>query len=239
MHNDADGPGQCRRIGGLLGAGGLTALALLGAPGCTPVDSAQPCPDVEIVFARATDQPPGVGGTGQEFVDSLRSHLGGRSVDVYAVDYPASADYPTLVQGVIDARSHIRATAANCPKTNLVLGGFSQGAAVIGYIATDAVPAGGTPPSGFIEPIPPEVADHVAAVALFGKPSNVLLDETGLPPIVIGSRYVPRTIDMCNADDPVCDPDGSNEDAHGMYGNDGLVDRAAEFAAQRIRPPGG
>src|SRR5829696_4797370 len=58
-----------------------------------PVAGAAPCPDVEIVFARGTTEPPGVGGIGQAFVDSLRSQLGGRSVGVYAVNYPASNDF--------------------------------------------------------------------------------------------------------------------------------------------------
>ena len=37
--------------------------------------SAEPCPDVEAVFARGTGEPPGVGGVGQSFVDSLRAQL--------------------------------------------------------------------------------------------------------------------------------------------------------------------
>ena len=33
------------------------------------------CPDVEVVFARGTFEPPGVGATGQAFVDALRARL--------------------------------------------------------------------------------------------------------------------------------------------------------------------
>ena len=51
---------------------------LLGAP--VPSASAQPCPDVEVIFARGTGEPPGVGGVGQAFVDALRSEAGGKSV---------------------------------------------------------------------------------------------------------------------------------------------------------------
>ena len=44
--------------------------ALLSVP--VPSASAQPCPDVEVIFARGTAEPPGVGGIGQAFVDSVR-----------------------------------------------------------------------------------------------------------------------------------------------------------------------
>ena len=61
---------SARRIA-LLGAVVVTTWAvLLGAQ--VPSVSAQPCPDVEVVFARGTAEPPGVGGIGQAFVDSLR-----------------------------------------------------------------------------------------------------------------------------------------------------------------------
>ena len=68
---------------------GAMHIALMGPPGA----AAAPCPDVEVVFARGTDEPPGVGRIGQAFVDSLRSQVGGRSVGVYAVNYPASPGF--------------------------------------------------------------------------------------------------------------------------------------------------
>ncbi|WP_263993195.1 cutinase family protein, partial [Mycobacterium paraense] len=54
---------------------GLSASVL--APDL-PLASAQ-CPDVQVVFARGTGEPPGVGPTGQAFVDDLRSRVGGKS----------------------------------------------------------------------------------------------------------------------------------------------------------------
>ena len=41
-----------------------------------PSALAQPCPDVEVVFARGTTEAPGLGPTGEAFVDSLRSRIG-------------------------------------------------------------------------------------------------------------------------------------------------------------------
>ncbi|MCV7090086.1 cutinase family protein, partial [Mycobacterium interjectum] len=54
-------------------AAGLSASVLAPA---LPLASAQ-CPDVQVVFARGTGEPPGVGPTGQAFVDDLRSRIGG------------------------------------------------------------------------------------------------------------------------------------------------------------------
>ncbi|OPE55210.1 cutinase family protein, partial [Mycolicibacterium diernhoferi] len=58
-----------------------------------PTASAEPCPDVEIVFARGTSEAPGVGGTGQAFVDAVRAQTPGKSVAVYPVNYPASDNF--------------------------------------------------------------------------------------------------------------------------------------------------
>src|SRR3954468_12472786 len=120
------------------GVGILTMSALLTAPG--PVASADPCPDVEAIFARGTSEPPGVGGVGQAFVDALRARVGNRSLNVYSVNYPASSDFTagmqfaaTVVEGIRDAANHLQATAAACPNTRIVLGGFSQGATVAGF----------------------------------------------------------------------------------------------------------
>jgi cutinase len=216
-----------------------SAAVLLSAP--VPA-SAQPCADVEAVFARGTGEPPGVGGIGQAFVDALRSQIGGRSLDVYAVDYPASGDFGsgidfamTVIQGIRDAVNNIQATAANCPNTRIVLGGFSQGAAVAGFVTSADVPPG--IPAAFVPPpMPPEVANHVAAVALFGKPSNQFLSDAGAPVIVIGPLYVPKTIDLCAPGDTICNgaPPGPPNMAHGSYGTNGMVNQAAAFAAKRL-----
>jgi cutinase len=152
-----------------------------------------PCPDVEIVFARGTFEPPGVGLTGQAFVDALTARLGGRSIDVHPVNYPASLNLATATaaDGVVDASHEIRDTAARCPNTKVVLGGYSQGAAVIGYITEDKIPDGYTPPLGVTGPIPAQVADHVTAVAVFGKPSSGFLNgiDRDAPPITVGQRF--------------------------------------------------
>jgi cutinase len=201
-----------------------------------PSASAAPCPDVEVIFARGTFEPAGVGGTGQAFVDALRAQIGGKSVDVYPVNYPASLDFATAADGVIDASNKVRDTAANCPKTKMVLGGYSQGAAVVAYTTEDAVPPGFTLPAGITGPMAPEVADHVAAVVLFGKPSSGFLQQiyTGAPPINVGSLYSGKTTDLCIPEDPVCSPAGNDNGAHNLYAVNGMAVQAADFAAHRV-----
>jgi cutinase len=197
-----------------------------------PPTSADPCPDVEAVFARGTSEPPGVGGTGQAFVDSLRPKIGGKSLGVYPVNYPASTDFPTALDGIKDAGTHVESMATNCPKTKMVLGGFSQGAAVMGLVTSAAIPDG-VDAADVPKPMPPDVADHVAAVTLFGTPSNRFMDMVGAPPILIGPLYQPKTIELCAADDPVCST-GGDWAAHNAYADDGMVEQGANFAASHL-----
>ena len=229
-----------RRIARFLGVAILTTSAMLSAP--IPSASAQPCPDVEAIFARGTAEPPGVGGIGQAFVDALRSQVGDRSLGVYPVNYPASADFAggiqfaaTVVEGIRDAAAHVQATAANCPKTRMVLGGFSQGAVVAGFVTSAVVPEG-VPAALVPAPMPPEVADHVAAVTLFGKPSDQFMRDVGAPPVVIGPLYAAKTINLCADGDTICNgaPPGAPSIAHALYPMNGMVNQAAAFAVGRL-----
>jgi len=202
----------------------LTASAALLAPTVSPVPigiaSADDCPDIEVVFARGTNDSPGLGNVGGAFVDALRGKVGGRSVGAYAVNYPASFDFLAAAGGANDASAHIQYMVDNCPNTRLVLGGYSQGAAVIDVISAVPVPA-----VGFNNPLPPNVPDHVAAIAVFGNPSAKL----GLP-LTVSPVWGGRAIDLCNANDAVCQTDGENMAAHRAYAG-GPTNQAADFVA--------
>ena len=198
-----------------------------------PTAGAAPCPDAEVVFARGTTELPGVGPTGEAFVDSLRTRVHTKSVEVYAVDYPATVDFPTAVDGIRDARTHVLATAANCPDTKIVLGGFSQGAAVTGFVTANAVPDG-VSPLDVPAPMPPEISNHIAAVALFGKPSPRFMRAINDPPVAVGPQYVGKTIDLCVQNDLVCDPEGRSFSAHNQYVDAGMVDQGAAFVASQL-----
>jgi hypothetical protein len=232
-----------RRIARLFGAVVAVSWALVMAP--VPSASAQPCPDIEIVFARGTSEEPGVGGIGQAFVDSLRAQAGGREVAVYPVNYAAASNFNdriefarSVVDGIRDAGTHVESMAANCPKTRMVLGGYSQGAVVAGYVTAAAIPeAVPAEYRAFIpNPMPPQVAEHVAAVVLFGKPSEQFMGSIGAPPVIIGPLYVPKTLDLCIPDDTICNgaPAGGPSIGHALYAVNGMVNQGAEYAAARL-----
>jgi cutinase len=221
---------SARQITRLFGVAAVATGALLVTP--IPYAAAEPCSDVEVVFARGTFEPPGLGGIGQSFVDAVRSQAKGKTVSVYPVNYPASTDFPTAVQGIRDAANRIEATAASCSDTKIVLGGFSQGAAVAGFVTSEAVPSGADA-SEVPDPMPPEVANHVAAVVLLGKPSPKFMELIGTPPVEIGDLYTAKTIDLCIANDPICSGTGDGAN-HSLYNKNGMTDRAAAFAVSKL-----
>src|SRR4051794_23731582 len=159
-------------VAAVLGSGVTLVAPPVLSPGTPAVASAQAdaCPAVQIVFARGTGEPDGVGRVGEAFVGALRPLVKGNSVAVYAVNYPATRDFLRAAEGANDASLFVQNTAATCPGTKLVLGGYSQGAAVV-----DTIAVADTPTLGFTEPMPANVADNVAAVAVFGNPSIRLL----------------------------------------------------------------
>jgi cutinase len=210
-----------RSFARIVGAVFVTAWALLSTPILSPAASADPCSDVAVVFARGTHQEPGLGNMGQAFVDSLISQVGGKSVDVYAVNYPANDDYHNSANaGANDASAHIQGVVASCSNTKIVLGGYSQGSTVIDLATTQ---------------MPPSVADHVAAVALFGEPSSGFSTMLwgGQPLPTINPLYSSKVISLCAPDDPICSG-GGNIIAHVSYIESGMVNQAATFAANKV-----
>ncbi|RWA23396.1 cutinase family protein [Mycolicibacterium brumae] len=194
------------------------------------------CPQTEVIFARGTDQAPGPGDVGQLFINAFQARTAGIASDVYSVNYPASQQYSLAIDGVVDARNRLLDMANRCPDTQLVLGGFSQGAAVIGYLTADKVPPGVTLPDGVDGPLPNAIADHVAAVVLFGKPDKDFLTSFagGAPEIIIGEPFKAKTLELCAPGDFVCS-DGGDLFAHTTYPFNGMIDQAADFAVPRVR----
>ncbi len=223
---------KARPFRGLLCA--CFAVASVGALLIAPIPSvsSEPCPDVEVVFARGTDEPPGLGDVGEDFVDALRARLGGKSINAYPVDYPATLRFSRAVDGINDAGTHVEQMAVNCPKTQMVLGGYSQGAAVVGFITVSVVPDGARLTQD-LQPMPPEVANHVVAVALFGKPSTQFMNFIDQPPVAVGPLYAAKTIELCVPNDLICAGSGGLT-AHKQYLQAGMIDQAADFTASRV-----
>jgi cutinase len=206
----------------------VTATSLV-MPAGLPAAGAAPCSDVEVVFARGRIEPPGTGQIGQAFISALRSKTD-KNVGYYAVNYPADTE---VIQGANDMSRRIQSTAANCPDTRLVLGGYSLGAAVADVVL--AVPAA---IFGYTNPLPLGMNDRIAAVALFGNGTRKVLG----PLSDVSPLWGEKTIDMCTADDPVCNDNlepetwADNWPAHlqAAYIDSGLVDQAASFVAARL-----
>jgi cutinase len=201
----------------------LVVLALIGAPAAS---AAAKCPDVEVIFARGTDEPPGLGVVGKALVDALKPMIKGKSVSTYAVKYPATWDFAQVATGANDASVRVQTTAARCPATKIVLGGYSQGAAVIDVVATSPV-AG----LGYRAPLPAAAVPHVAAITVFGNPSARI----GQPLTRMSPDFGARTADLCNTNDPICSP-GRDFDAHVTYPQSGLVKLAAQWVAAHVQP---
>jgi cutinase len=198
-----------------------------GSLGSAPLAGAANCPAVEVVFARGRTEAPGMGKLGNAFVNALRSKTG-KSIGTYAVNYPADTQVDI---GANDMSGHVQYMAANCPDTRLVLGGYSLGAAV-----TDVVLAAPIAAFGFKKPLPADMDQHIAAVALFGNGS-----QWAGPLSMLSPAYGERTIELCHGADPICNPADpktweNNWPDHlaNAYISAGMPNQAADFVAGRI-----
>jgi len=188
------------------GAVALAAASVLfitpsGIPGALPTASADNCPDAEVVFARGTNEPAGLGRVGDAFVDSLRQQTG-LNIRAYGVNYAASKLQLHGGDGANDAISHIKSTVSSCPSTKIVLGGYSQGASVMDIVA--GVPIGGI---NWGSSLPPEYASNIAAVATFGDVADRAGGSLPAQSALLGSK----AIDLCNPNDPICHAGPGNE----------------------------
>ena len=186
--------------------------------------AAEPCSDIEVIFARGTNDLPDLGRPGQAFADALRPQVGGRTVSTYGVNYPATYDFLAAADGANDARNRIATLASACPSTKVVLGGYSQGAAVVDMLA-------GIPPLGnrvgdvgSAPPLEGDLVPKVSAAVVFGNPSA----KFSIP--LTTSVFGGKAIDLCADGDPICSR-GRNPFAHSEYVTRGLTDQAANFVA--------
>ena len=211
----------------------LPALLTMAAPVAlivsAPTAHGAPCPDVELIFARGTSEPVGAGRVGQALAGQLAPQLGGRSLGIYGVNYPATYDFLAAADGAADATNRIAAMSQQCPSTRYVLGGYSQGAAVVDMLV-------GIPPLGdkvgeigSAPPLPPVLADKVAAVVVFGNPSA----KFGKPVSIAMTPFAGKGIDLCNDGDPICSQ-GRNPFAHTRYEKTPRVGQAAGFVSSLL-----
>ena len=206
-------------------------IVMATAATAAPAAQAAPdgCPDVEVIFARGTGEPAGVGNIGQAFIEALAPRLGGRTLNVYPVNYPASFDFLEAAEGAEDAAARIVAVSSRCPETRIVVGGYSQGAALVDMLA-QVHPLGGVIGDlGSAPPLAAPFADAVSAVAVFGNPAarfGTPLSATGL--------FAGKAIDLCNPEDPICSTAGETMAAHTSYESAPYPDDSAGFVEERL-----
>ena len=85
-----------------------------------------------------------------------------------------------------------------------------------------------------------DVADHVAAVAVFGNPVDRYV---GAPLTAVSPLYGSKAIDLCATGDPICTPGGGLampthdemfSEAHLSYVKSGMASQGAAFAASHL-----
>jgi cutinase len=139
------------------------------------------------------------------------------------LNYPTNRIFLNTGDGAADATGRVQYMSANRPNNRIVLGGFSQGAAVTGAVPATPVGIPSAPATG------PDRADRVAAVAVFGNPSN----RFGVPITALSPLFGSTAIELCNGADPICS-DGRDVSAHSLYGQNAMTSQAADFIAGRV-----
>ncbi|MET0415981.1 MAG: cutinase family protein [Actinoplanes sp.] len=181
------------------------------------------CPDVELVFARGTGEPQGLGIVGRPLAQALAGEIPGRTVRSFAVVYAAASNQRSAGPGATNMTQRIEQVAQACPDTQFVIGGYSQGASVtdIAIGIRNAGTAG--------EAIPAALRERVAAVVVYGNPLGLRRQTIA----EAAPEFGPKAIEFCNNGDPVCGG-GNNFTAHLAYARTGTVPDGAEFAAERL-----
>ncbi|CQD06988.1 serine esterase, cutinase family protein [Mycobacterium lentiflavum] len=219
--------GSMRLVGRFVGLGAaalVTAAGLLATPRA-PVAHAFDCPDVEVIFARGTNEPAGLGRVGDAFVDSLRQQTG-LNILPYGVNYAASKLQLHGGDGANDTIDRVKKSVETCPNTKIVLGGYSQGASVMDIVA--GVPIGGI---SWGNKLPPQYADNIAAVVTFGDVADRAGGTLPSQSAMLGSKAV----DYCNPNDPICHAGPGNEWSGHTEGYVPVyTTQAAQFVASKL-----
>ena len=177
-----------------------------------------------MLFARGTFEAKPVGEVvGPIFTSDIKKDLPGDSVDIWGDPYAANLLQTSAGPGATDMTNELTSTAAACPNTKFILGGYSQGASVVDIaIGIKTLLGHGTA-------IPTDLASRVAAVVVWGNPLGLF----GQTIAKDSSLYGPESDTFCNAGDPVCG-NGLDILAHLEYGANGDAAAGAKFAAGKI-----
>ncbi|CAI7586179.1 unnamed protein product [Penicillium viridicatum] len=162
------------------------------------------CKEYTFIFARGTTEMGNMGSViGPPLAKQLNS-LTGDKVTVQGVDYPADAAGNAAMGGTggPTMAKLVKQALSQCPKTKVLLGGYSQGAMVVHKAAGTLT------------------ADQITAAVLFGDP---------LKTQSVGKVSGDKVKEFCHVGDPVC-LNGANGMAHITYGTD--AEAAAKFLVE-------
>ncbi|KAI9657013.1 MAG: hypothetical protein M1821_003179 [Bathelium mastoideum] len=202
----------------------------------SPVEVAKraSCPNIHVFGARETTAPAGYGSAGTVVNLILNAHPGATSE---AINYPAcggqaSCGDVSYAQSVIDgvnaAASAVNTFNTQCPDTQLVLVGYSQG----GQIFDDAFCGGGDTNEGLSStatPIQASALTQIKAAIFMGDPRYIkgLSYEVGTcaaqgfapRPAGFSCPQASKIQSYCDASDPYC-CNGNNAATHQGYGSE-------------------
>ncbi|KJX94044.1 Chain A like protein [Zymoseptoria brevis] len=173
------------------------------------------CRDVIFIFARGTTEQGNMGSAvGPQTCSALKSRIGSTSVACQGVGSPYAADVTgnfgtrgASTVGIAEGKRLFELAASKCPNSQIVAGGYSQGAALIAASVTDVSAA---------------VKAKIAGVVLFGYTKNQ--QNRGVIP---GGYPASQTKVYCNIGDLVCTGSLTITAAHLTYGRD--ASSAAQF----------
>ncbi|KAF4343235.1 acetylxylan esterase precursor [Fusarium beomiforme] len=176
-----------------------------------------------IIAARGSYELPGpgiIGAVAQQVLQRIRYS------DVASLEYPAIYNpyQPSQMAGVAALSVDLAQYVEACPRTKIILLGYSQGAHVIADVMCGASSIGFVP----TEPSPPIITNNIAAVILMGDPST-----TKGQPFHVGTSVsngifprtkpegcqcvLDKTLSFCDAGGPYCEAGGHDLSAHSSY----------------------
>ncbi|KAF2710353.1 carbohydrate esterase family 5 protein [Pleomassaria siparia CBS 279.74] len=174
------------------------------------------CKPMTILFARGTTEQGNVGSlTGPPFFQAVAASMGGASLAIQGVDYPA--DIPGFLAGGDAAGSKSMAATVGqimtaCPSTNLVISGYSQGGQLVHNAAAMLTPA---------------QTAFVKSAVIFGDPND------GKP---VGNVSAADTLIVCHMGDLICAGTAMVRPPHLNYSGDAVT--AAAFVLANMGAAG-
>ncbi|KAH7401750.1 cutinase precursor [Phaeosphaeria sp. MPI-PUGE-AT-0046c] len=189
-------------------------LAALNSQNQNDVTGGGGCKAMTVLFARGTTEGGNMGTVaGPPFVSAIGDMMGGAAnVAVQGIEYPANI--PGFLAGGDRGGSALMAkmvgqVRAQCPDTNLVMAGYSQGGQLV-HNAADMLSA--------------QDAAFVSSAVIFGDPDN------GDP---VGKVAAANTKVICHTGDLICAGQSVILAPHLTYGRD--ADEAAQFVVGNMK----